>query len=313
MALHPQCATLIEAARAAGTGFGATDHVAARRAYNATTALYRQDAPPLDSVVTVAADGPGGFLPVRLYRPFRAATAGPAPWLVYYHGGGWVVGDLESHDHLCRHLATASGVVVAAVDYRLAPEHPFPAAFDDACAAVRWLARRATEYRLDPARYALGGDSAGGNLAAAVALALRDAGGVQPRLQVLLYPAIDMTADNASLRDNATGYLLTRAAMDQFVAWYVPDPADRNDWRASPQCATSHRGLPSACIVSAEFDPLRDEAVRYAETLAAAGVAVEHRPYAGMIHGFARMGARIDAARDALDDCAQALARAFAD
>lgn len=312
MPLHPQCRALIDGAANAGVPFDAGDYRAIRDGYARATAAYLHPTPALDSVVNLAFDGPAGSVRVRLYRPFRAnATAAPA--LVYFHGGGWVVGDLDSHDHLCRQLAGKSGVVVIAVDYRLAPEHKFPAAVEDTQAALRWVAEHAGELRLDATRLAVGGDSAGGNLAAVAALALRDAGGPPLRLQLLIYPALDFTADNVSLRENATGYLLSTAAMEQFADWYLPDRASRSDPRASPQRATDHRGLPPACILTAEFDPLRDEALAYAETLRNAGVAVEHRAYPGMIHGFARMGGRIDLALTALDDAASAVHRALGD
>lgn len=310
MPVHPQCQAILDAVAAAGGAFTATDPVAARRGYTSTTAQYRHPSPPLDSVATLVFSGPAGNVPVRIYRPRASAT--PPPVVVYYHGGGWVVGDLESHDHLCRYLAAQSAAVVVAVDYRLAPEHKFPAAFEDAVAAARWVAASAAEIGVDAQRIALAGDSAGGNLAAACALALRDEGWPRIRLQALLYPAVDCTADNASLRDNATGYLLTSAAMDQFIDWYLPSRIARSDPHASPQLAADHSGLPPAWIAAAEFDPLRDEAIRYAETLKRAGVPVEFTLYEGMIHGFARMGAKIDAGITALDDVAAALRRAFA-
>lgn len=312
MPLHPQCRALIDAAANAGAPFDAGDYRAIRAGYARTTPAYLHPTPALDSIVNLVFDGPAGSVPLRLYRPFRtSATAAPA--LVYFHGGGWVVGDLDSHDHLCRHLAGKSRAVVIAVDYRLAPEHKFPAAVEDTQAAVRWVAAHAGELRLDAERLAVGGDSAGGNLAAVAALALRDAGGPPLRLQLLIYPALDFTADNASLRENATGYLLSTAAMEQFADWYLPDRASRGDPRASPQRAADHRKLPPACILTAEFDPLRDEALAYVETLRKAGVAVEHHAYPGMIHGFARMGGRIDMALTALDDAALAVHRALGD
>lgn len=308
MPLHPQCQALIDAAAAAS--FESSDHLAIRRGYDAATEFYRHPTPPLDSVANLMFGGPAGNVPVRLYRP-RSAASTLLPVVVYYHGGGWVVGGLDSHDHLCRYLAANSGAVVVAVDYRLAPEHKFPAAFDDAVAAARWVAASAAELGIDAHRIALAGDSAGGNLAAATALALRDEGWPRIKLQVLIYPAVDFTADNASLHDNATGYLLTRAAMEQFTDWYLPSRIARSDPHASPQLAADHSGLPAAWICATEYDPLRDEAERYAETLKRAGVAVEYTCYAGMIHGFARMGARIDLALAALDDVAAALGRAF--
>lgn len=310
MPLDPQCAALCEAAANAGAPFDASDPLAARRAYAATTAPYGYDPGPVKAVEDLAFDGPGGTLAVRVYRPHSAHAVLPA--LVFFHGGGWVVGDLDTHDHVCRHLAFAADVVVIAIDYRLAPEHPFPAAVEDAIAAVRWVRTAAGTLGIDAARIAVGGDSAGGNLAAIVCLAARDTGEPLPVFQLLIYPAVDFTADNASLRDNATGFLLTRTLLHQFYDWYVGPVHDRRDWRISPLLAASHADLPPALVQTAEFDPLRDEGVLYADTLRAARVPVDHRHYADMVHGFARMGGRVERGRRALDDAAAALRQVFA-
>lgn len=310
MPVHPQCQALIDAAANSGTPFDTTDYHLIRRGYDASTVLYVHSTPALDSVANLVFAGPASTVPVRVYRPFHSDDK-PLPVVVYYHGGGWVVGGLNTHDHLCRYLAGTSQAVVIAVDYRLAPEHKFPAAFDDAVAAVRWVAASADELDIDPDRIALAGDSAGANLAAATTLALRDEGWPLLKLQLLFYPAVDFTADNASLRDNGSGYLLTRTAMEQFADWYLPSRIARSDPHASPQLAPDHSGLPTACILAAEFDPLRDEAERYAQTLKKAGVEVEYTCYAGMIHGFARMGGRIDMGIAALDHGARALRQAF--
>jgi acetyl esterase len=310
MPLHPQCQTIVDAAKAAGVPFEADDFVTMRKFYTGSTAIYRHSTPALDSVANLVFAGPAGNVPLRMYRPHNPSGQ-MLPVLVFYHGGGWVVGDLDTHDHVCRYLAGHAGVVVAAVDYRLAPEHKFPAAFDDACAAVRWITGKASDLGIDRSRVAVGGDSAGGNLAAAVALALRDEGDVPLSLQLLIYPALDFTADNDSLRDNGKGYMLTRAAMEQFSDWYLPKRITRTDPHASPQLAADHSGLPAAFIQTAEFDPLRDEAIAYSATLRQAGVPVEHRHYEGMIHGFARMGGKVDTALTALDDAAAALRGAF--
>lgn len=308
MPLAPQCQALVDAAARSGSAFDTNEPRLARLAYDAGTLLYRHEAPPLESVTNSVFAGPEGEVKVRIYRPFETST--PAPALVYFHGGGWVVGNLSSHDHLCRYLAAQSGVVVIAVDYRLAPEHKFPAAYEDCLAAVRWAAASAAELGIDAKRLAVGGDSAGGSLAAAAALAVRDEGWPMLRLQLLLYPSTNFTADTPSMRDNGNGYLLTRDAMEQFIDWYLPSRIARTDPRASPQLAPEHSGLPPACILSAEYDPLRDEAHVYADTLEQAGVAVERKCYAGMVHGFMRMGGRIDMALTALDDAAAALKRA---
>ena len=305
MPLDPQCAAIVAAVAAAGTPFNAGDHLAVRRAYAATTAAYTYDPGPLRQVEDSSFAGPGGPVKLRTYRPHSAQPTLPA--LLYFHGGGWAAGDLETHDHICRHLAFAGDLVVIAVDYRLAPEHPFPAPLADCVAAWRWACASAATLGIDAGRIAVGGDSAGGNLAAALTLELRDAGAALPAFQLLIYPAVDFTADNASLRDNATGYLLTRAAMEMFADWYLTEQARRADPFASPLLAASHRGLPPAFVQTAEFDPLRDEGAAYADKLRAAGVAVTHRLYPGMLHGFARMGARVNQGRRALDDAAAAL------
>ncbi len=309
MPLDPQCAALCDTAAQAGAPFDAGDPPAARRAYAATTAIYAYDPGPLKTVENLSFDGPGGRIAVRAYRPHSAHAVLPA--LVYFHGGGWVVGDLDTHDHVCRHLAFAGDVVVLAIDYRLAPEQPFPAAVDDAAAALAWARADASALGIDAARIAVGGDSAGANLAAVVCLAARDSGAPPPAFQLLIYPAVDFTADNASLRDNATGYLLTRAALAQFYDWYVGATQDRRAWRVSPLWAASHADLQPALVQTAEFDPLRDEGVLYADTLRAAGVTVEHRHYAGMVHGFARMGGLVDRGRRALDEAGAALRQVF--
>ncbi len=301
MPVDPQCQAILDAVAAQGAPFANDDYHAIRSAYAGTTIRYRHDPPAPVTVSGHTFAGPGGPVPLRRYLPAAAAAHEPLPCLVFLHGGGWVVGDLETHDHICRYLAAGAGICVLAVDYRLAPEHPFPAAFDDCLAAVHWIANNAASLAVDPHRLAVGGDSAGGNLAAAVALALQDDGGPTVALQLLIYPATDMTADNDSLRENGEGFLLTRAAMERFTDWYVPNPAQRSDPRASPQFG-AHAGLPRAFIRTAEFDPLRDEACTYAETLKAAGVAVDYACYAGMLHGFARMGGVVEAGIRVLDD-----------
>ena len=311
--VHPQVAAVLERAAKSPIPpyYSVPPHVA-RRIYRDTRGAVSPPAPEVAEARLMIIPGPGGPIALRAYRPAGAKAAEALPALVFFHGGGWVVGDLDTHDHVCRHLAFAGDVVVLAIDYRLAPEHPFPAAVDDALAALRWARTQAATLGIDPARIAVGGDSAGANLAAIACLAAREAGDALPAFQLLIYPAVDFTADNASLRDNATGYLLTRAALLQFYDWYVGATQDRRDWRVSPLWAASHAGLPSALVQTAEFDPLRDEGALYADTLRAAGVPVEHRHYEGMVHGFARMGGRVDRGRRALDDAAAALRTAFA-
>lgn len=255
----------------------------------------------------VTIPGPAGGIRVRIYTPHGE---GPFPALVYCHGGGWVVGDLDTVDVPCRRLATRASCVVVSVDYRLAPEHRFPAAAEDAYAAFQWLVSHARALQVDATRIAVGGDSAGGNLAAVVALMARDRAAPQPCFQVLLYPVTDGALDTPSYRENAEGYLLTRDSMVWFWNHYVGD-ADRTHPYASPLRAEHHRGLPPAFVVTAEFDPLRDEGEAYARRLAEAGTPVECKRYDGTIHGFCWMPGVLDKGRQALDDTAAALTAAF--
>jgi acetyl esterase len=253
--------------------------------------------------------GPGGGIPIRIYKP---AGNGPFPVLLYFHGGGWVIGDIESSDGLCRILANAAGCIVISVDYRLAPEHPFPAAADDAYHATLWAAANAAGFGGDPSRVAVCGDSAGGNLAAVAALIARDRGEPAIKFQLLIYPVTDAMWDTPSYRENAEGYFLTRDAMKWFWHHYVRSEADRSHPYASPLRASSLAGLPAALVITAEFDPLRDEGERYAERMLAAGTPVQLIRYDGMIHGFFAMSAVIDQGRIAIQESAAALRRAFA-
>lgn len=255
---------------------------------------------------------------VREYQPLaRAAdlSLGLAhcallPALVYLHGGGWVIGDLDTHDVLCRSLCNESGMVVVSVDYRLAPEHVFPAAFDDTIAAFNWVAVNAAALGVDTGRIAIGGDSAGGNLAAAAALALRGQT-FSPRFQLLVYPATDMRRVAPSHTSNGEGYLLTSAVMKWFGDHYVPHRPDDNDWRASPLLAPSLAAAAPAFVLTAGFDPLRDEGLQYADALSAAGVATEYVCFERQIHGFITMGRALREANTAVTLCASALKKAF--
>jgi acetyl esterase len=247
--------------------------------------------------------GDAGRLPARVYHPEPGAVL---PLVVHLHGGGWVGGSIAAADRPCRTLALASGCVVVSVEYRLAPENPFPAPLRDCVAATRWLAEHAAEIGADGRRIAVMGDSAGGNLAAATALVLRDEGGPAISHQVLLYPALDQGGSYPSRVENATGYLLTAGSMEWFREHYFADPADPH---ASPLRADHLRGLPSATIVVAGFDPLRDEGVAYADRLRGDGVAVELLEWPGMVHGFFWMAGELQAARDLAADLAVVLRR----
>ena len=255
--------------------------------------------------------GPGGDVPVRIYTP-AGADDEPLPCLVYLHGGGWVLGDLETYDPICRILANRSGYKVVSVDYPLAPEHKFPGPLDACYAATEWVAANAASIGVDADRLAIGGDSAGGNLSAAVALRARDENGPALRMQVLVYPVTDHDFGTASYDDNADGYLLTQDMMRWFWDHYLVDESQGEDPLASPLRASDLSGLPPAYVITAEFDPLRDEGEAFAERLREAGVAVTHERYDGHIHGFFQMPAAFPTATTAAEDVATALQAAMA-
>jgi acetyl esterase len=250
--------------------------------------------------------GPGGRLRVRIITP-QAAGTGPRPVLVYFHGGGWVLGNIESHEGIYRAVANAAGVIVVTVDYRLAPEHRFPAAALDAHAATAWAAEHAAEFGGDPQRIAVAGDSSGGNLAAVTCLMARDRGGPRLAFQVLLYPITDCDLNNASYTDCAEGFFLTRSEMTWYWEHYVEKLDDRCNPHVSPSRAADLSGLPPALLITAEFDVLRDEGEAYARQLEAAGVAVKLRRYDGMIHGFIRRYPFFDQGRAAIEEIGREL------
>lgn len=282
-----------------------------RRMYRDRRGFTQPVPPPIGSVRDLAAPGPHGPIPLRLYRPAGVADAEALPLLVYFHGGGWVIGDLDTHDVACRTLAAGAGIAVLAIDYRLAPEHRFPAAVDDCIAALRFARAEAAALGADAARIAVGGDSAGGNLAAVACLALRDAGEPLPAFQLLIYPATDMRAVAPSHTANGQGYMLTADSIAYYRGHYMPDAAEWADWRASPLLAADHAHLPPALVLTAGFDPLRDEGRQYADALSGAGVACQYICFERQIHGFVTMGRVIDEANTALDLCATALRRAL--
>jgi acetyl esterase len=277
----------------------------AREASRRLRLLSQPDLPHVAEVREFAAAGPGGPIPLRAYRGATTMTGEALPVLVYYHGGGWVVGDLDSHDWTCRMLANAADCAVVSVHYRLAPEHRFPAAFEDSLVAVKWVAANAGKLGIDPSRISVGGDSAGGNLAAAVALALRDEGAIKLKTQVLTYPIVDLTATYDERF--AQGVALTNAGMRYYIDAYAPEPAQRRDWRASPLFAASLKGLAPALVLLAGFDPLCAEGEAYAARLTAEGVDTTVRRYPGQMHGFASRAKLLPKAYDAIADIAALL------
>ena len=312
MALDPQAKAVIELAIKAGRPpYHTLSPKEARQLFLETRPFSTPAPPAIGTVRNLAAEGPVGQIPLRLYRPAGVSDATPLPVYVYFHGGGWVIGDLESHDVLCRQLTAESGACVIAVDYRLAPEHKFPAAADDAWAATRWIVGHAAELGVDAGRLAVGGDSAGGNLAAVVALMSRDAGGPAIALQALIYPVTDVGRESPSYADFADGYMLTRDSMRWFTAHYLGRKEEANDWRVSPLRAPSLAGLPPALILTAGFDPLRDEGAAYAIRLREAGVTVDYVSFGGMIHGFVGMGRVLDSALRAVSLIGAALRQAL--
>ncbi|MEU9080155.1 alpha/beta hydrolase [Kitasatospora sp. NPDC004745] len=298
MPLHPQA----EALRARRASSGApplyTLTLAEARAADLADIRAAAGTPePVAAVEEHRIPGPGGELALRLYRPEPPGR--PLPALLYLFGGGWTLGSPDTSDAICRRLTAEVGCVTASVGYRLAPEHPFPAAVHDCRAALAWLAGNAGRLGVDPDRLAVGGDSAGGNLTAAVTLLARDEGGPALRHQLLVYPNTDHAADTPSLAEHDDPLLFNRRSVAWYWGHYLADPADGAHPHASPLRAPDLAGLPPATVITAEYDPLRDEGEQYARALRAAGVPVDERRYAGMPHGFFAMTGTLDAAADA--------------
>jgi acetyl esterase len=310
--MHPQTRALldlIEQANLPPTHTLAPEE--ARRMYRERR-YFSQPAPPeVAQVRDLEIDGPHGPIRIRLVRPRGAPADARLPVLVYYHGGGWTIGDLDTHDTLCRELANGAGCAVVSVDYRMGPEHRFPAAVDDCIAATYWVARNADALGVDASRMAVGGDSAGGNLAAVVAIAARDAADLPIAMQLLIYPATDQRRISASYQSNGQGYLLTQDTMTYFHDHYITDPAHDLDWRASPLLRDDLSGLPPALVLTAGYDPLRDEGLQYAQRLSEAGNTATHLCFERQIHGFITMGKVIDEANAAVALCSATLRAAL--
>lgn len=304
MALHPQAQAFLDQMQALGRPSLAEMAVPDARAMAKQMAQILPRGPEVASVTDLSVDGAGGPIPIRLYRPEGTS---PMQALVWFHGGGFVIGGVDEADSVCRQLVSESGIVVASVDYRLAPEHPYPAAADDSFAATSWLSANAANLGLDAARLAVGGDSAGGNLAAVVSLRARDEGRPPIAFQLLVYPVTDATMSRESYKQNGEGYFLTTDAMRWFLDRYLPDPSDRTDPYAAPLAAKDLSGLPPALVITAEYDPLRDEGEAYGARLREAGVLTTVSRYEGMMHGFFTMAASFDDGARAMSEACAAL------
>ena len=302
LALNPDLERLLDLARQAGRPpFEALTPEQARSAYAASWDVLQPAAAEVASVRDLRIAGPGGELALRIYRGAGTRSDEPLPGLVFLHGGGWVIGNLDSHDRLCRSLANQARLCVIAVDYRLAPEHPFPAALDDSAAAWQWACEHAQELAIERGRIAIGGDSAGGNLAAVVALMGRDGTVPTAQYQALIYPVVDLGARSDSYRRVTSGVPLTAATMHYFIDHYTPNSADRQDWRASPLLAATLAGAPPALVVTVAHDPLCDEGRAYATKLEADGVRVTALHLGDHMHGMLMHGKLMRASKRMVD------------
>ncbi|MBL6750312.1 MAG: alpha/beta hydrolase [Nevskia sp.] len=311
MPLDPQIRAMLDKAAASGIPpFHQLPVETCRKLFAQVITALPQSTQPIAGSRDLSIDGPGGRIPLRVFQPIGT---GPFPVLVFSHGGGWVVGDVAIYNSLCRELCGLAGCVVVSVDYRLAPEHKFPAAADDCAAATRWVHAHAAGIGADPRRVVVGGDSAGGNLAAATALRLRDEGGPALSGQLLVYPATDhYSRPTVSMVDNAQGYGLSAADMAWFTNHYLAAPADIDNPYANPLRAASLAGLPPALVITAEYDPLRDEGEAYARALQRAGVATQLSRYDGANHGFFSRFGLIDLGRVAIGEACGWLKQRFA-
>jgi acetyl esterase len=307
-AIHPDITALMQAA---GPALGTLPPAEARRGYSASRRALQLPFDPVAAIDTIVIAGPGGPLALRLFR--GAPVGQPLPCLLYLHGGGWVLGDLESHEGICRRIAAIAGCCVIAVDYRLAPEHPFPAAVDDAVAALAWIATHAEQIEIDHHRIAVGGDSAGGNLAAVLALMGRDGSIPRSSYQMLFYPATDLRMAGDSYERVIDGMPLTANAMRYFIDHYIPNRADRGDWRASPLLAGSLEGASPALVLTCGHDPLCTDGQLYAARLEREGVPVTALHLSDQAHGILNMSKAVGAATGVLDFAAALLRQAWRD
>jgi acetyl esterase len=309
MPLDPEAKAMLEAMSAAPKfDFFSVPHTVIRQAFGSMPGG-SAPGPEMEKVESRDIDGPQTKIPVRIYTPPGGADRKPG--IVFFHGGGFVLCSLDTHDATCRQLANGTDSVVISVDYRLAPEAKFPAAPEDCYAATQWTALYARELGIDPGRIAVAGDSAGGNLAAVVSLMCRDRGGHLPIHQLLIYPVTDANLETESYRTNGEGYFLSKEMMRWFWHHYLETDVDGENPLASPLRAMNLAGLPAATVVTAEYDPLRDEGRAYAQRLQAAGVPTQYTNYDGVFHGFFGMTEQLPRARQAVDDACAALRKAF--
>jgi len=308
--LDPQARALIERLAAAGAPpLYTLSAPEARRAYRESRAALAAVPVEVGEIRELSIPGPAGALRARLYRP--RSGEGSLPGVVYFHGGGFIYGDIDTHDGVCRGIAQSVPCAVVSVDYRLAPENKFPAAAEDAFAATAWVSANCAALGIDPARLVVAGDSAGGNLAAVTALTARERGAPALAMQVLVYPTTDLAGETESLARFGAGFLLTRESMRWVKRSYLRDEHDAGDWRASPLRARDFSGLPAAYIITAGFDPLRDEGRAYAARLVQAGVSVTHESFEGQVHGFLVMGGALAAAGHAIQRIGQIMRMHF--
>ena len=306
MPLDPQAQVALDAAAAIGLPPNHT--VSAQEARANSKLRPRPGGPEVAKVEDRNIPGPGGEIPVRIYTP---AGSGPFPILVWFHGGGWVLGDLEQADGVSRHLTVGAGCVVVSVDYRLAPETKFPGPADDCYAATEWASENAASINGDPSSIAVGGDSAGGNLATAICLMARDQNGPALAFQLLVYPVTMRDFETVSYEENASGYSLTRDSMKWFWNHYLASDADASNPYAAPMQAKSLKGLPPALVITAQYDPLRDEGEDYAHRLQDEGVSTKCTRYDGMMHGFFANPSVFDKGKIAVDEASAAMKGAF--
>lgn len=310
--LDPQVKTVIEQVAALGNPpLEQQTPAQARDIYMVRKALSDSKPKTVQSCTDKTIEGPHGPINLRHYRPNASQIDERLPTIMFFHGGGFVLGNLDSHDTVCRYLCAQSGCAVIAVDYRLAPEHRFPAAFEDCLAATHHVATNSDQWGVDVKKMALAGDSAGGQLAAVVAIALRDDPVVDLAFQLLIYPVTDPSMSHPSIRSNGTGFMLTENGLRYYFGHYFEGNEWQQDWRAMPLLQANLAGLPSGLVLTAGYDPLRDEGRAYADALSAAGVKTQYVCFERQIHGFITMGGMVDEANLALDLCSSAIKRAL--